>query len=291
VLGPGCECIRHESVLWQQAPPRVSLLVTDQQRRVHGSHEHIELELSAINNTDRELEKLLLKVVFYPPNLDAAAEPAPPVTRELYFKGPLAPGHLVRWKAQARASRFEVQPLDLGRLDDDGIDTAPGDAFLELAATRQRTVQLHAAMMLAFLGDARAQDALQRLEAPLESDEQQYYERVLDGTRELRVCELVLSPSGPATRVQACLYNAANEPQNDLELQVRALGSAPEPENPGATPPALLAEQALAVSGSIAPHRGRRIDLVAALTGDGVLPDGSIELVARPHVARAGVSR
>jgi hypothetical protein len=143
-------------------------------------------------------------------------------------------------------------------------------------------------MMLAFLGDARARDALLRLDAPLESEQQQYYERVLDSTAELRVCELMLSSSGPATRVQACLYNAANEPKSDLELQVRALASSFEPENPGAAPPALLAEQALAVSGSIAPHRGRRIDLVAALAGAGVLPDGSFELVAtRPRLADA----
>jgi len=287
-LGPGCECIRHESVLWQQAPPRISLLVTDQHRRAHGSHEHVELELSAINNTDREMERLHLKVVFYPSDLDAAAAAQAPVTRELFFKGPLAPGRLVRWKTQARASRFEVQMPDLGRLDDDGIDTAPADAFLELATSQERSVQLHAGMMLAFLGDARAPDALLRLGAPLQGDEQEYYERVLDGTGELRVCELMLSSSGPATRVQACLYNAANQPRSDLELQVRALGSSLEPENPSATPPALLAEQALRVSGVIAPHRGRRIELVAALDGGGVLPDGSIELVvARPRVVDA----
>jgi len=285
VLGSGCECIRHESVLWQQAPPRLTLLVTEQQRRAHGSHEHIELELCAINNTDRELEKLHLEVMFYPSELDAAAETAAPVTRELFFKGPLGPGQLVRWKAQARADRFEVRAPDLGRLDDDGIDTAPADAFLALASTHQRAVQLHAAMMLAFLGDTRVPDALLRLEAPLGSDEQQYYGRILDGSAELRVCELVQSPSGSATRIAACLYNAENEPLNDPELQVRVLGSSSEPENPGAAPPAVLAEQALRVSGSIAPRRGRRVELVAALAGSGVLADGNIELVVRrPHV-------
>src|SRR6185436_7033462 len=146
--------------------------------------------------------------------------------------------------------------------------------FLELASTQQRAVQLHAAMMLAFLGDTRARDALLRLDAPLASDEQQYYERVLDGSAELRVCELVVDPSGPATRIAACLYNAAEEPLNDLVLQVRALGSSSEPENPGAPPPVVLAEQALRVSGSIAPRRGRRIELIAALAGAGVLADG-----------------
>lgn len=283
-LGPGCECIRHESVLWQQPPPRVTLLVTGQHRRAHGSHEHIELELSAVNNTDRELERLHLKVMFYPSELDAAAETAAPVMRELFFKGPLRPGQLVRWQARARADRFELQPPDLGRLDEDGIDTAPADAFLELASTHSRAVQLHAAMMLAFLGDTRARGALLQLEAPLDGAQQQYYERVLDSSADLRVCELVLGPSGPATRIGACLYNAANEPQNDLELQVRAVGFSTEPENPSAAPPAVLAEQALRISGSIAPHRGRRIELIAALAGAGVLADSGIELVlTRPR--------
>jgi hypothetical protein len=90
-----------------------------------------------------------------------------------------------------------------------------------------------------------------RLEAPLNKRRaNEYYERVLDGTGELRVCELVLSPSGPATRVQACLTMRRTSLKTSLELQVSGPGSCPGTgETPRAAPPALLAEQALAVSG------------------------------------------
>lgn len=265
VLGSGCECIRHESVLWQHAPPRWTALVTRQQPRTHGTHQHLELELQVINNSDRQLSNLSIGVRFQiarpgPPGSDDA-----PVERTLSLPSPLGPGERVRWAVEGRGDRYELQLPDLGRLDEDGLDAAPADAFLRLANSDTGLVGLHAGMMLAFLGDARARDALLGLGQGQEPSQQVFLDRLLDSTSDLRVCQLHVSAVGRGTRVQSCLYNAAARPHADFELKLRALRPTPRPEDPSSAPPQALAEETLAWSGPLAAHRGRRLELTLNL--------------------------
>jgi hypothetical protein len=120
-------------------------------------------------------------------------------------------------------------------------------------------------MMLAFLGDARAREVLLTLRPGLEQSQLAYIDRLLDSASDLRVCQLHVSAVGRATRVQSCLYNAAERPHGDFELMVRALRPTSRPEDPSSTPPQALAEETLAWSGPLAPHRGRRLELTINL--------------------------
>jgi hypothetical protein len=106
-----------------------------------------------------------------------------------------------------------------------------------------------------------------------------YVDRLLDSVSDLRVCQLHVSPAGRATRVQSCLYNAAEQPNGSFELQVRALRPSPRPEDPSAAPPQLLAEETLSWSGTLAAHRGRRLELTLNLP-QAVPSDRWIELRA-----------
>jgi len=265
VLGSGCECIRHESVLWQHAPARLTALVTRQQSRTHGTHQHLEIELQAVNNGDRLLSNLSFGVTFQiarpgPPGSDDA-----PVERTLYLPSPLGPGERVRWTVEGRGDRYELHIPDLGRLDEDGLDAAPADAFVGLAEGSNGLVGLHAGMMLAFLGDARAREVLLKLKQDHEQSQSAYIERLLDSAADLRVCQLHVSAVGPATRVQSCLYNAAERPHWNFELTLRALRPTAGPEDPSSAPPQSLAEETLAWSGPLAAHRGRRLELTLNL--------------------------
>jgi hypothetical protein len=266
-LGGGCECIRHESILWQVPPPRLSVLVTRQQPRTHASHQHLELELALVNDSDRELANLTLGVRFQ------IARPGPPgsndvpVERSLYLPGPLAPGHQLRWQVEGRGDRFALHIPDLGRLDEDGLDAAPADEFVNLAGGARSFVSLHAAMMLAFLGDARAPEILRRLRPGLSASELSYVDRLLDGAADVRVCQLRISAAGRATTVQSCLYNAADRPRADFQLKLRSLRPTPQPLDPSGAPPQVLAEDTLAWSGTLAAHRGRRLTLTSNLGG------------------------
>jgi hypothetical protein len=279
VLGSGCECIRHESVLWQHAPPRWTALVTRQQARTHGTHQHLEVELQVINNSDRPLSNLSIGVRFQIARPGPSGSDDAPVERTLYLPSALRPGERVRWTVEGRGDRYELQIPDLGRLDEDGLDAAPADAFLRLAQRDEGLVGLHAGMMLAFLGDTRAHDALLRLMPAVEASQLAYLDRLLESTSDLRVCQLHVSAVGRATRVQSCLYNAAARPHVDFELKLHALRPTPHPEDPSSAPPQPLAEETLAWSGPLAAHRGRRLELTLNLP-QSVPPERWIELRA-----------
>jgi hypothetical protein len=281
LLGGGCECIRHESVLWQRPPPRLTALITRRQARTHGTHEHLEIELAVVNNGERDVQDLAVGVRFQiarpgPPGSDDA-----PVERRLQLPGRLGPGHQVRWKVEGRGDRFELNVPDLGRLDEDGLDAAPVDAFLSLADGARSSVSLHAAMMLAFLGDARARATLQRLRPGLSANELVYLGRLLDTTAALRICQVQVSAVGKATRVQSCLFNAGDQPRAEFELEVRALQPTPEPLDPGLAPPETLADERLSWSGTLASHRGRRLELTLNLPPAKRPGDRWLELIAR----------
>jgi hypothetical protein len=279
-LGRGCECIRHESVLWQRPPPRLTALVTRREPRTHGTHQHLQIELALVNNGEREIANLTIGVRFQIARPGPAGSDDAPVERSLYLPK-LGPGQQLRWKTEGRGDRLELQVPDLGRLDEDGLDAAPVDSFLSLAAGAGGGVSLHAGMMLAFLGDARARAVLQQLRPGLSPSELVYLGRLLATTADLRVCQQRVSAVGNGTRVQSCLYNAGERPLADFELEVRALRPTPEPQDPSLAPPETLADEMISWSGVLAPHRGRRLELTLNLPGTQRPADRWLELVAR----------
>lgn len=280
-LGGGCECIRHESVLWQPPPPRLTALVTKVELRAHGTHQHLELDLTVVNNGARELRGLTLGVQISTTRRDASDPEDDPVERSQYFPGPLAPGQLLSWHASARGDRFQLRLPELGRLDEDGIDAAPAAAYAELAAGPPGLMRLHGATMLAFLGHESAREALLRAREGLAEPELAHVERALATTGSLRICQVVVSEVERVTRTQSCLYNAGEVAQSDFELKVRAVRVARAPEGAPVAPTLVLAEETLDWSGTLPPRRGRRLELAIDLSRAGSSPEHRIELLAQ----------
>jgi len=265
-LGAACRCLRHDSPLWQKPLPRLSPLIISRQDRPHGAHNHIDLELAAVNNGDRSLEKLHVAVSFYE---TSGGQKRQTIERPLYFEGPLGPGRAIKWQVDGRGTGFDVLVPDLGALDEDGSDSAPEEAFAKLTVAHHRPVRMHAAMLLTYLGDPRGRTAAADLRGAERDDESSYLDRVLDATRPLAVCKTAFSPlGGRRYRVQGCVHNRAEDESTHLALRVRWLASSPDPRSPRAEPPIVLGEHVNRIGGSIPRGEGREIDLSAELEGE-----------------------
>lgn len=279
-LAPGaaCRCLRHDSPLWQKPLPRLSPLIISRQDRPHGAHNHIDLELAAVNNGDRSLEKLNVAVSFYEMSGKRKRET---VERPLYFEGPLGPGRAIKWQVDGRGTGFDVLAPDLGALDEDGSDSAPEEAFAKLTLAHHRPVRMHAAMLLAYLGDPRGRTSAADLRAAEREDESSYLDGVLDATRPLAVCKTAFSPLGERRyRVQGCVHNRAQDESVRLALRVRWLASSPDPRSPRAEPRIVLGEHVRRIAGSIPRGEGRELELIAELEGEVRSEVRALEVVA-----------
>ncbi|MET0411892.1 MAG: hypothetical protein ABW217_11385, partial [Polyangiaceae bacterium] len=215
-----------------------------------------------VNNGDRALERLSLRVVFYD---DSRKNPSGRrVVEEQYFfePGPLPPGRSIVWRAQGQGSSFEVLAPELGKLDEHGTQAAPADAFDRLARERPRALRLHASMMLAFLGDERARQHALELQAEGRELEGPYLERVLQAVTPLRVCEVLASSEGNTSHtIECCVQNVGKRPESALSLRVRGVDGRSDVQSPLAPPPLVFAESSYRIAGELGPRTGRAIEL------------------------------
>jgi hypothetical protein len=178
--------------------------------------------------------------------------------RALYYEGPLLPGKAIKWTVAAEGSSFEIENPIVGDIGPGGDGAAPIDRFAELLDANNRPVRLHGAMMLTYLGDARAKEAVLALRDALREDEAPYLRRLLEALSDVRVCQLTL-PSSPSAAFQACVYNATKEPKDRLGLMLRALDAPVLSSRPVAEPPLILNEARFAVPGTVAAESGVRV--------------------------------
>ncbi len=258
VAGEVCRCARADSPLWQDPLPRLSILTISHKVRMgRGEDEsrrkkYSELEVAVINNSRQEIKEVSLVVLFYA--REAEGKDREFVSnRPLFFEGPLVPAQAIKWSVEAEGTEFEIQNPILGTIGDEGEEAASADAAAELLNANHRPVRLHGAMLLSFLGDPRAREAVLRLREALREDEAPYLTRLLDAQNDLRVCRLKPTSAGDAS---GCLHNAGKEPRKDIGVKLRALAYAPSHEKPTAEPPALLGEAVLAIPGELAPGAG-----------------------------------
>lgn len=261
-LGAPCECARPASILWDGGLPRLSTFVSGRHDGWEKNRPQIHFDLNVVNNGDRALERLSLRVVFYD---ESRKNPSGRrVVEEQYFfePGPLAPGRAIVWRANGEGTSFEVLAPDLGKLDERGLQTAPADAFDRLARERQRALRLHGSMMLAFLGDERARQHAVELKAEGRELEGPYLERVLQASTPLRVCEVLRSREGTTSHaIECCVQNTSKRPQSALSLRVRGVDGRGDVQSPLTPPPLVFAESAYRVAGELAPRTGRAIEL------------------------------
>jgi hypothetical protein len=164
-----------------------------------------------------------------------------------------------------------------GDIGPGGDGAAPTNLIATLLGANHRPVRLHGAMLLAYLGDPRARAATLELKEALREDEAPYLDRVLRALGEVRACELRVSRAGQRRTVEACVFNAANEPRQDLGFQLRALETEPTHADSVSEPPTALVEKSWSIPGALEPQSGVRVR--AELDLDGADP-GAFEIIA-----------
>lgn len=262
-LGDPCRCARADSLLWADPPPRLSVLLLKQRVRPgRGAIEHesvrkryTDVDVAVVNNGSTELREITLQVLFFA--RDSGSSRREQVdSRPLFYEGPLLPGQAVKWGTNAEGTEIEIQGPALGSLGDDGQSAAPSDRFAELLEAHHRPVRLHAAMMLAYLGDARAREGILKLREALREDEAPYLDRLLQATADVRVCRLSVSQTASGASIEGCLFNVTADVKKELGIKLRGLDAAVLSSNPVGQPPNLVAEPLLEVPGELASQTG-----------------------------------
>jgi hypothetical protein len=271
-LGAACRCVRSDSALWHEPIPKLSLIVLSQRiRRGRGEDEnkrkkYLELELGVVNNGKSDVPELSLLVEFFDRDPPPSNKRHSVVTRPLFFEGPLRPAQAIKWSVEGQGVEFEVHNPIPGNIGAFGDDSAAANQFAELLTANHRPVRLHAAMMLSFLGDPRARDAVLELREALREDEAPYLNRLLQAQAPVKVCKLAVEPARQAG--SACLFNAGAEPRKDLGLRVRALANAVSHGDPVGMPPEVKAEASYHVPGELLPNEGRAVTFAFDLRGE-----------------------
>lgn len=260
-LAESCRCPRADSPLWESPIPRLSLLVLSQRvRKGRGEDEnkrkkYLEVELAVVNNSRTDVPELSLLVEFFERDPPPSNKRYSVSTRPLFYEGPLRPAQALKWSVEAQGVEFEVHSPIPGDIGPFGDDAAPSNLFAELLSANHRPVRLHAAMMLTFLGDPRARDAILELREALREDEAPYLNRLLQAQAPVKVCKLQVEPARQSG--SACIFNGSVEPRKDLGLRVRALAAEVSHGDPLGQPPEVKAEQSYHVPGELAPNEGK----------------------------------
>ncbi len=265
---PRCVCLRADSPLWKDGLPALSVLtytsdeqpattvapLTDRRGRAR-----YDFDLAVVNNTSRPQHDVRVTLTFA--RRTEAGKRVGATDRGLFWGGALLPGHAVKWHVKAPGSEYTMDTSVSGALGKEGAPPAPAEAFIELGASRARALQLHAVMMLAYLGDARAHDAALSLSAQT-PEERALVAQLVRASSPLRVCEL----NRAGDHLDACVFNASVQPRPDLLL--RAVPASPE-AGEGAR---------YAITGALPVHEGVRVEI--PLEGPGEEAPAEWELVS-----------
>ncbi|MES1187773.1 MAG: hypothetical protein ABUL60_28400 [Myxococcales bacterium] len=271
-LGEPCRCVRSDSALWQEPIPRLSLLTLAQRtRRGRGEDEnkrkkYLELELGVVNNSKSDVPEVSLLVEFFERDPPPSNKRYSVATRPLFFEGPLRPAQAIKWSVEGQGVEFEVHNPVPGDVGPFGDDAAPANLFAELLTANHRPVRLHAAMMLTFLGDPRARDAVLELREALREDEAPYLNRLIVAQAPVKVCKLQVDAARQAG--SACLFNGGAEPKKDLGLRVRALADEVSHADPVGQPPEVRVEASYHVPGELPANEGREASFAFELHGE-----------------------
>lgn len=250
-----CLCDRADSQLWKNPIPRLSAILIERRAIPLKSYVKTQAQIAVVNNGDSPVSEITLHVQFYEP---AGKKRRATKERPLYFEGPLRPGEAVKWTTEARGTDFEIAVPDLGNLGPNGDGAASSDSFFELLTANHRPVRLHAARILSYLGDPRARDAALHLKDAMRAAEAPFLRRILSATGNIRVCDVELRKEGEVT-VGACIYNASDEEQDGLGLQLNALSGSLDADHPLADPPAIRAQEKWPVEGAFNAQSGRYV--------------------------------
>ncbi|WP_437720201.1 hypothetical protein [Sorangium sp. So ce861] len=180
-----------------------------------------DFELAVVNNSGAPVRDFRVLLTFARRNL--RGERAGITERGLFWEGALAPGRAVKWHVEAPGTEVKIEPGVTGMLDGETGVASP-DAFFQLTRARYRVVRIHAAMMLAWLRDPRARDALVSL-LPAASGEEEKLERIRRATADVIPCSVAAEEG----RLRACLFNGGVAPLRGVTLREVAAGEGGAP--------------------------------------------------------------
>ncbi len=272
-----CVCERAASPLWNEPIPTLSVLLIDERKVQRKNHVRTQLEVAVVNNGREPLEEITVHVSFFE---GQGKQRELTKVQPLYFEGPLGPGRAIKWRTEARGTEWVIEPPALGEINPDGEGTAPAALFRELLSAKNRPVRLHAARMLAFLGDPEAQKATLQLKDALRSAEAPYLRRLLDALAEVRVCDLSVTGSGSERRVEACVYNATDTDRDQLGVQLFALDRPIAVSRPLEQPPTILGDKKWPLPTALPAQSGVTVRVPVNLEAIGAQSAGAFEMSA-----------
>ncbi|WP_434040907.1 MULTISPECIES: hypothetical protein [Sorangium] len=180
-----------------------------------------DFELAVVNNSGASVSDFRVLLTFARRN--HRGERAGITERGLFWEGALLPGRAVKWHVEAPGTEVKIEPGVTGMLDGETGVASP-DAFFQLTRARYRVVRIHAAMMLAWLRDPRARDALVSL-LPAPPLEQAKLERIRRATADVIPCSVTAEEG----RLRACLFNGGVTPVRGVTLREAAAGEGRTP--------------------------------------------------------------
>jgi hypothetical protein len=282
-LGAECGCTRDESWLWSAPVPRVSPLIVASSRSVQSANPHLVLELALINNGATPLVDSTLTVLFQQELGDDGSQ-RQTAERTLRFDGALEPGHAARWHVEGMGTSVDLIGPELGNLAADGADTAPAAALALLGASPERPLRLHAARLLAFIGDDRAKDVARGLRQAAAPGEAAVVERLLDEAA-FSACDVTVARESTGRwQARACVYNRSGQARALSRARLLAFAQPFDTARPGERAPKLIAELSLPVIGELPPESGRRLALGGALKSEENRAPRAFELVLEEKI-------
>ena len=226
---PRCSCDRADSPLWKDGVPTLSILMwsgeneadtTVAAKEGRGGAMKYNFDLAVVNNAERPQQDVTLTLTFARRNKKGNRVAA--VDRGLFWGGALAPGRAVKWHVSAPGTEMRVDASVTGTLDEAHLEPASPDAFFELTKARFRPVRVHAATMLAYLRDPRADDAVRALGEGGTPDEKRTLDRIRHAAAPVFACRIAVAEG---TR-SACVFNGASRPKSGLLLNGAPVPSA-----------------------------------------------------------------
>lgn len=249
---PRCSCERADSPLFQGGIPALSVLLFSQPDDGSGvvaptvreggkrrRRPRYDFDLAVVNNASRPLHDVRIVLTFA--RRDEHDQRVGVTDRGLFWEGALAPGRAVKWHVRAPGTEMRIEPSVTGTLEAMGESLASPDAYAKLVSSRYRIVRIHAAKMLAYLRDPRAEDALRSL-GSASTAEALTLARIGRAAAPIFACDVAVS----AGHLTACVFNAEAKPAAGLSLAVVPA----EGSQPGLSFP---------IEGVVAVHEGTRV--------------------------------
>jgi hypothetical protein len=252
---PPCSCDRADSPLWSDGVPRMSVLAHNRPGPTSHDRPSMYPEIAVVNNSSEDLKDIVMVVDFILGPRDGRKARVLD-KQDLFWEGRLGPGRAVKWRVRGRGDDYSVTSFVSGMLGQEDAKPAPADEFYKLSMTANTpSVRLHGTKMLAYLGDERVGEGLEKLRQEGREEMADTIEQIGMAARPLRVCS-VRSEVDPKNAgqlvVKACVFNASRAEVTRPMVTARAKLSDASSEARWSLPEDLPSKTGVITTGTVA---------------------------------------